>query len=53
MNKRKVLLIAQDRIENLKTFTPHNISEKQIAEETLDWLKFIEKLLKKEIQKNG
>lgn len=45
MEKQKALEIAKDRIENISKFIPTNESEKKIAEETLDFLKFVEKLL--------
>lgn len=45
MNKQKALEIAKDRIENIEKFTPTNENEKKIAEETLEFLKFIKKLL--------
>ena len=49
MDIKKALEITRDRIENLKSFTPRNISEERIAKETLEYLEFIEKLLEKEI----
>lgn len=45
MNKQKALEIAKDRIENIKKFTPTNENEKKITEETLEFLRFIKKLL--------
>nr|DAO95534.1 MAG TPA: hypothetical protein [Caudoviricetes sp.] len=49
MNIKKALEITKDRIENLKSFTPRNISEERIAKETLEYLEFVGKLLEKEI----
>lgn len=48
MNIKKALLITRDRIENMEKFTPSNPSEAFIAEETIEYLKFVEKILKKE-----
>lgn len=45
MNIKKALAITRDRIENMEQFIPSNLSEAKIAEETMMWLKFIEKLL--------
>lgn len=45
MNKQKALEIAKDRIENLNKFIPADKSEAIIAEETLEFLKYIEKIL--------
>lgn len=45
MNNKKALEIARDRIESISKFIPANESEKKSAEETLEFLKFIEKLL--------
>lgn len=45
MNKQRALEIARDRIENLNKFIPTNESEMKIANETLEFLKFIEKIL--------
>ena len=51
MNIEKALLITKDRIENMKLFIPSNPSEVRIKEETVEWLDFIEKILKEEIKK--
>lgn len=45
MNKQRALEIARDRIENLNKFIPTNENEMKIADETLEFLKFIEKIL--------
>lgn len=45
MDKKKALEITKDRINNLRHFIPTNKSEQKIAEETLEYLEFIEKLL--------
>lgn len=45
MNKAKALQITEDRIKNLKQFTPSNKSEEHIAKETLEYLNFIKNLL--------
>lgn len=45
MNKQKALEITQDRIANIKHFVPTNESEQNIAKETLEYLRFIEKIL--------
>lgn len=48
MDKQKALEITRDRIENLESFTPNTASEANIAAETLEYLKFIETVLKGE-----
>ena len=48
MNKEKALEITRDRLENLHSFTPENESESKIAKETMEYLKYIEDLLKGE-----
>ena len=45
MDKQKALEITKDRIENLNKFIPTNESESEIANETLEFLKYIEKIL--------
>lgn len=45
MDKQKALEIAKDRIESLQKFIPANESEKKTAEETLEFLKFVERML--------
>ena len=45
MNKQKALEITRDRIENLNKFIPSNESEKEVTEETLEFLKFVEGML--------
>lgn len=50
MNIQKAILITKDRIENMKLFIPSTPSEVLIKEETEEWLKFIEKILEKEIK---
>ena len=45
MNKQKALEITKDRIENLNKFIPTNKSEAEVANETLEFLKYIEKIL--------
>lgn len=52
MDKQKALDITRDRIENMVQFIPSNQSEAKIAEETMIWLKFIEKMLDEEIKKD-
>lgn len=49
MDKVKALAFTKDRIECLSTFIPSNESEKNTAIETMEYLKFIEKMLEKEI----
>ena len=50
MNIQKAILITKDRIENMKLFIPSTPSEVWIKEETEEWLKYIEKILEKEIK---
>lgn len=45
MDKQKVLEIAKDRIESLSRFIPANESEKKAYEETLEFLKYVERIL--------
>ena len=45
MNKEKALEITKDRIEKLNSFTPINEIDKVIADETLEYLKYVEKML--------
>ncbi len=45
MNKERALEITKDRIEAIQETTFYNESEKKIADETLEYLKYIEKLL--------
>lgn len=45
MDNQKALEIARDRIESISKFIPANESEKKVTEETLEFLKFVEKLL--------
>lgn len=45
MDNQKALEIARDRIESISKFITTNESEKKAAEETLEFLKFVEKLL--------
>lgn len=51
MDIKKALLITKDRIESIKSFTPRNESEANIAVETLEYLKFVGKILEKEMNK--
>lgn len=50
MSIEKAILITKDRIENMKLFIPSTASEAWVKEETEEWLKFIEKMLEKEIK---
>lgn len=52
MNIERALLITKDRIENMKSFIPSNASEAYIAKETLEYLEFVDKMLKKEIKEH-
>lgn len=52
MDIERAILITRDRIENLRRFIPSNSSEVHIAAETLEYLKFIEKMLEKEMKKD-
>lgn len=45
MNKEKALEFTKDRIAAISRITHSTESERKIAEETLEYLKFIEKLL--------
>lgn len=45
MDKEKALLIARDRIENINKSIFYSETEKEIAEETVKFLKFVEKVL--------
>lgn len=45
MNKVRALEITNDRIESLNRFIPENESQKKIADETIEYLKFIKTLL--------
>lgn len=52
MDIERAVLITRDRIENLERFIPDNKSESNIAKETLEYLKFVEKMLEKEMKKD-
>ncbi len=45
MDKKKALAITIDRIENLRGFITSNESERKIANETLEYLEFVKKML--------
>lgn len=46
MDKQKALEIAKNRIESLSKFIPTNESEKKTYKETLEFLKYVERMLK-------
>ena len=45
MDKKRALAITIDRIGNLRGFIPANESERNVADETLDYLEFVKKML--------
>ena len=45
MDKEKALAITIDRLGNLRSFIPSNESERKIAEETIEYLQFVRKML--------
>ena len=45
MDKMRALEITNDRIESLKIFIPENESQKKIADETIEYLKFVKTFL--------
>ena len=51
MDNQKALEIARDRIGSISKFIPANESEKKTAEETLEFLKFVEKLLEDQLMR--
>lgn len=45
MDKKKALAITIDRIGHLRGFIPANESERKVADETLEYLEFVKKML--------
>ena len=45
IGKMRALEITNDRIESLNSFIPENESQKKIADETIEYLKFVKTLL--------